>query len=172
MKAALDALLLRVQPSFRRVQIVSFDGVGNLMKSLPGQLRALACQENVRVLILRDNDNGDCGNHKVALAKMVGNAGLTGRAKVRIVCQMLEAWFIGDHEALADSGHLKKPIPKRLTRCDPDMLQDPKGELKKLRRGYGEIIGAKAIAPKLDPDRNRSASFRNTIQAISDLAAI
>jgi hypothetical protein len=42
--------------------------------------------------------------------------------------------------------------------------------LKRLRDGYNEITGAQAIAEHLDPARNRSASFRQTMQAIRSLA--
>lgn len=170
MKAAIQGLLPRVVNDPRSIKIISFDGVGNMETALPRQLRALSGDEDAVVLILRDNDNGVCTDHKRKFARMVVDAGLTGRAKVRIVCQMLESWFIGDTAALKGSGHFKvRPVPKRLTTCDPDMLTNPKKDLRALRDGYNEISGAKAIAPHLNVSANRSASFRHTIQAIRDL---
>lgn len=171
MKEALKHLLIKLRAPSGSVKVISFDGVGNMEKSLPAQLRAISGQAEVRVLILRDNDNGDCRNHKRRLLSYVESAGLLNRAKVGIVCQMLEGWFIGDSSALESSRHFKKPIPKRLKTCDPDSQPDPKAELKKLRDGYNEILGAKAISPFLDLEQNRSSSFRYTIQALRALTA-
>lgn len=137
--------------------------------SLPSQLEALSGDQAMKILILRDNDNGSCREHKSRLTEMSRRTGLGGRSKVRIVCQMLEAWFIGDSEALRRSRHLQKSVPRRLTRCDPDMLVNPKSELRKLRDGYTEIKGAKAISPHMNVAVNRSRSFLYTIQAIRDL---
>ena len=171
MKETLKHLLPRLGVDLGKVRIISFDGVGNMKKSLPGQLRALASDASIRVLILRDNDNGSCLHHKSEIIAQVKSAGIMGRVKVRIVCQMLESWFIGDADALVRSNHFKKPIPRRLTNCDPDGVENPKSELRKLRDGYNEISGARVIAPHLDPLNNRSVSFRNTVQAIRDLTA-
>lgn len=166
MKEALRVILPKLDVELRHVRIVSFDGVGNMEKSLPAQLRALSKSGTEKVLILRDNDNGSCTDHKARLQRMTKNANLNAQSKVRIVCQMLEAWFIGDNAALRKSGHLQKSVPKRLVKCDPDALGNPKAELRKLREGYTEIKGAKAIAPHMAVEENRSKSFRHTVQAI------
>lgn len=172
MKAALNGFLPKVVPDRTNITIIAFDGVGNMENDLPKQLRALAKMDDSRILILRDNDNGVCSDHKNRLFKMAKDAGLIGRTKVRIVCQMLEGWFIGDSAALSASGQFKnKPIPKRLKTCDPDSQQNPKKALRALRDGYNEIVGAEAISPHMQPDLNRSSSFRHTIQAIRDLTA-
>lgn len=171
MKEALKIILPKLNIEMRHVRIVSFDGVGNMERSLPAQLRALSKSGTDKVLILRDNDNGTCADHKARLQSMIQEANLKARSRVRIVCQMLEAWFVGDNEALSKSRHLKRPVPKRLAKCDPDALGNPKAELRKLREGYTEIKGAKAIAPHLNIYANRSTSFRHTIQAIHDLTS-
>jgi hypothetical protein len=44
--------------------------------------------------------------------------------------------------------------------------------MERLRPGYGKITGASDIAPHLDPDNDRSSSFRHTVQAIRDLTAV
>lgn len=155
-----------------RARVISFDGVGNLEKDLLAQLRAVAKDPGAKALILRDNDNGNCANHKAKLAQMARQAGMADRSRIRIVCQMLEGWFIGDTDALTKSRHLKKPIPKRLRTCDPDAQPNPKVELRKLRDGYTEIRGAKAISPHLTLDANRSKSFTHAVQALRDLAQI
>lgn len=170
MKEALNAILPKLGISTGSFKIIDFKGVGNLERSLERQLRAVS-KPDARFLVLRDNDRGNCNDRKRRLLEMVAASGRQNQTKVRIVCQMLESWFIGDPEALIASKHLKKAIPNRLKTCDPDLLDDPKRELSNLRQGYGEISGARAIAPHLDLELNRSASFRNTIRAIRDLAA-
>lgn len=166
MKYTVEQLLKKLGA---KAQVISFDGVGNLEKDLPAQLRAIAREANAKALILRDNDNGDCDARKAKLAQMVQQAGMTDRAHICIVCQMLEGWFIGDINALIASRHLQRPIPKRLKTCDPDAQPNPKAELRKLRPGYTEIRGAKAISPHLSLTENRSSSFADAIQALRDL---
>lgn len=165
MKAALEAILRTLGIEMGMVQIIAHQGVGDLERSLPKKLRGWR-DPNARFLILRDNDRGDCRARKRRLAEIVSAAGRRKQSKVRIVCQELEAWFIGDTAALEASGYLTKPVPMRLRRCDPDEQPNPSAELKRLKPGYGKISGAKAISPHLDPARNRSASFRHTIDAI------
>lgn len=169
MKVTVEEILKKLGANMGKVRVISFDGVGNLEKDLPAQLRAVAKDPGAKALILRDNDNKDCAAHKAKLAQMVHKADMTERSRIRIVCQMLEGWFIGDTEALTKSKHLKKPIPKRLKTCDPDAQPNPKAELRKLRDGYTEIRGAKAISPHLTLTANRSKSFIYTVQALRDL---
>lgn len=166
MKVTVEELLKKLDV---RARVINFDGVGNLEKALPAQLRAVARDPGAKALILRDNDNGDCTARKKKLAQMVRKADMSERSRIRIVCQMLEGWFIGDIEALTKSKHLKKPIPKRLKTCDPDAQPNPKAELRKLRDGYTEIRGARAISPHLTLTENRSRSFTHTVQALRDL---
>ncbi len=169
MKEALNAIMPKLGIEMRYVRIICFDGVGNMEKSLPTQLSVLSKDGSNRILVLRDNDNGCCQAHKTRIRNMTRAANIDERSKVRIVCQMLEAWFIGDSKALSASRHFEKPVPKRLTKCDPDTLGNPKAELRKLRDGYTEIKGARAIAPHITVAANRSKSFQHTIQAIRDL---
>lgn len=166
MKVTIEQILRKMGVQAR---VISFDGVGNLERNLTPQLRAVARDPDAKVLILRDNDNGDCLAHKSRLTEMARQAGMMHRARIRIVCQMLEGWFIGDIEALTRSKFMKKPIPKRLRNCDPDAQPNPKAELRKLRDGYTEIKGAKAISPHMSLDANRSRSFIHTIRALRDL---
>ena len=170
MKEVLKIILPKIGIARGHFQIIDFQGAGNLEKSLERQIRAVL-SPGAGFLVLRDNDRGNCVKLKEQLLKKVVASGRKDRTKVRIVCQMLESWFIGDSTALEKSGYLKKKVPKRLRVCDPDLIGNPKKELMRLREGYGEISGAKAIAPFLDAECNRSASFRHTIKAIRDLIA-
>lgn len=168
MKEALLHLLPKLSVDSTNIKIIAHQGVRDLERSLSRKLRAWT-DPSARFLILRDNDGGTCTSRKAALWQIVVQANRGDRTKVRIVCQELEAWFIGDAEGLRASGILESRLPRRLASCDPDCLPHPAQELGKLRRGYGKITGAQIIAPHLHPQRNRSASFHQTISAIRHL---
>lgn len=170
MKATLEALLPRLGAARGTWRVIAFDGAGELERQLPRQLPALR-EGGDKVLILRDNDNRDCTARKTGLSRMAAENG-PPRAVVRIVCQMLEAWFIGDSAAFARSGLVREDsIPRKLRTCDPDALRNPKQDLRRLRPDYNPITGAQRIAPHLSLDRNRSASFRATVAALRAMIA-
>jgi Domain of unknown function (DUF4276) len=168
MKTTLEHLLRKLGIDPATVTIIAHQGKSDLEKSVPIKLRAWQVP-GARFLILRDNDRGDCNERKAHLAGLVQNAGKSEVSKVRIVCQELEAWFLADISALQASGYVASGRQPRFARRDPDSISHPVHEMKKLRPGYGKGIGAAEIAPHLDPDNIRSASFRNTIQAIREL---
>jgi len=152
-------------------QIVVFQGVGDLEASLIRRVRAWT-DPKARFLVIRDNDNGDCVARKARLTDRLAQAGGLRPAKVRIVIQELEAWFLGDLDALRQAGFLKGLSTPAELRGDPEAHLRPVDILRKLDRTYQKGIGARRIAPYLDLNRNRAASFHATIRAIQDLAAL
>lgn len=152
------------------VKIIPHQGARDLESSLVRKLRAWR-NPGARFLVLRDNDGADCVERKRRLAELVAKSGCAAPCKVRIVCQELEAWFVGDPEALVEAG-LVDCIPSAASfRGDPDALADPVAVLKKVCGPYAKISNASLIAPYLDLDRNRSASFRETVAAIRELCS-
>lgn len=170
MKATLEHLLPKLGIDPAGVTIIAHEGKTALERSIPRKLKAWQAP-GARFLILRDNDRGDCRDRKAHLAAMIADAGKGRVTKVRIVCQELEAWFLADVPALVAAGYLARGKSPAFSRRDPDAIARPVDEMEQLRPGYGKIIGANAIAPHLDPGNRRSASFRNTVQAIRDLTA-
>lgn len=168
MKATLEHLLPKVGVDLAQVTIISHQGKSDLEASIPRKLRGWQVP-GARFLILRDNDRGDCKARKADLSKLVAGAGKADVTKVRIVCQELEAWFLADVPALVASGYLADGKRPAFEKRDPDTVDYPVHVMKKLRPGYGKVIGANDIAPHLDPQNTRSASFRNTVRAILDL---
>ncbi len=90
----------------------------------------------------------------------------TGRpgVLVRLACQELEAWFLGDLKAVAksfDKPSLAQEQDKKKFR-QPDRLGSPSEELKKLVPAYRKLQGATVLGTALDLDieQNRSHSFR------------
>lgn len=170
MKTTLEHLLPKLGIDLGSVTIIAHDGKSDLERSIPIKLRAWRTP-GARFLILRDNDRGDCRARKSHLSALVARTGRQGQTKIRIVCQELEAWFLADLPALVAAGYLPASVQPAFARKDPDHIQRPVDEMRRLRPGYGKGIGADEISFHLDPENIRSASFRHTIQAIRDLTA-
>jgi Domain of unknown function (DUF4276) len=98
--------------------------------------------------------------------------GKLDQSKVRIVCQELEAWFLGDGEALRQAGFFGRAgaVPAIMKR-DPDSVAKPSKHVRRMRPDHKKLMAAQKIAPFLDPARNRSESFRSTIEAIRILTS-
>jgi hypothetical protein len=170
MKEVVKAVLPKIGVSLDQVTIIEHQGVSHLESSLQRKLKGWT-DPNANFLVLRDNDNGDCHARKSRLVDLINASGRGAQSKVRIVCQELEAWFIGDKTALESSSLFRK-IPARFCTRDPDQIMQPSRELSKLCPGYGKVSGASIIARHLDPERNRSASFHQTVSAIRQLIAM
>lgn len=169
-KTTLEQLLPKLGIDRDSVTIIAHQGKSDLEASIPRKLRGWQVP-GARFLILRDNDRGNCHARKVALGDLVAAAGKSAQSKVRIVCQELEAWFLADLNALIAAGYVAAGKAPGFSRRDPDTILRPVDQMKRLRRDYGKGIGAAEIAPHLDPANTRSASFRNTVEAIRFLAA-
>jgi hypothetical protein len=167
MEVTLRALMPRL--GVADFQIVTFQGVGDLEASLTRRISEWR-DPNARFLVIRDNDNGDCRVRKQRLLDLIARAGRVQAARVRIVMQELEAWFLGDAQALEAAQLLRTGSRPAMLR-DPEALPRPVDQLRRLDGAYQKGIGARLIAPHLDPDRNTAASFHATMSAIRQLAA-
>ena len=167
MKVTLEALLPRL--GVYEFQVIAFQGVSDLERSLVRRIRGWR-DPRARFLVIRDNDNGDCRARKERLNSLIEKAGGCRPVKIRIVMQELEAWFLGDPEALEAAG-LLKPGKRPRSLEEPEMKRRPVDVLRTLDRSYQKGIGARRIAPHLDPERSQATSMTNTISAIRELAA-
>ena len=140
--------------------IVPHSGKSDLERSIPRKLRQRRTPGD-RFLILRDNHGADCAMSKEKLRSLCEAAGRSDTI-VRIVCQELESWHLGDLHAVGEAfgiSGLSELATKAIYR-DPDRLVNAQEELKKLVPPYQKVSGSRAIGRFLDPDRNRSHSFR------------
>ncbi len=147
-----------------------FEGKQDLEKQL---MRRLKCwlRPNSRFLVLRDQDSGDCVRIKKRLADLCFQAGRP-EAVVRIACRELEAFFVGDWQAVAEA--FDKPAlaahDRKAKYRDPDNLGSPSRELSRAIPTYQKGDGARRIAPLLVPKRNRSTSFQALYRSLTQLA--
>ena len=169
MKATLEVLLPKLGVTIDRVQILSHQGKSDLEASWRRKLPNWNTL-GVSFLILRDADGADCVDRKATLSEVASHCGKTDVCKVRIVCQELEAWFLGDADALRAAGYLKQnQNPKELR--EPDLLVKPSHILARWKPGRQKVAGAVEIAKHMEPQRNTSPSFRHTMEAIKQLAS-
>jgi len=162
-----------------KVTVHNLESKYKLLKNLPSRLSAYRDRiddgEDLRILVLVDRDSDDCVELKGKLETVASQARLVTKTASegdgfqivnRIVVEELESWFLGDPAAL------RSAFP-RLPTLDPNKKPfrnpDNGGTAEVLARllkkhgiyggKYPKIEGARRVAPHLDPDRNRSASF-------------
>lgn len=147
-----------------------FEGKQDLEKQMVRRLRGWL-RPNSRFLILRDQDSGDCVQIKRRLADLCSQAGRP-EATVRIACRELEAFFVGDWQAVAEA--FGKPAlaahDRKAKYRNPDGLGSPSRELSRAIPTYQKGDGARRISPLLEPQRNRSASFQALYRSLTTLA--
>ncbi len=141
------------------------EGKQDLLQSIPRKIRA-ACKKDIITgfIVLLDQDNNDCRILKACLVQLCEDAKVGSKEvpyKVRIVCHELEAWYLGDMDAIErvfPRFHAANYRGKKKFR-QPDECVNPKQELKKIVGDYPQIATAREIAPHLDIDGNNSPSF-------------
>ena len=150
---------------------ISHQGKSDLEKSIPRKLRAWQ-DPQARFVVLRDNDGQDCRQLKGRLRKLCDQSG-RNRVLVRIACQELEAWYLGDLQSVGQAyehPELAKEQAKSKFR-EPDKLGSPSRELVKLVPSYRKLLGSKALGTSFDLTihNNRSHSFRTFFQGLEKL---
>lgn len=169
MKVALDQLIPKLGLNVSSIQILPHHGVQDLERSVRNKLPIWNAPDT-SFLIIRDNDSGDCKARKESLMKIVRDAGKDNTTTVRIVCQELEAWFLGDPIALEAAGYLAKGKRPQSVRGNPDEIRKPSETLARLsKKGPWKVIRASEIARHMNPENNNSVSFKHTMTSLKYL---
>jgi hypothetical protein len=169
MGQTLRILLPRIFQDFREFEhwlVINHQGKSDLEQSFPKKM--LNWQEpGVRFIILRDNDGGDCRALKERLVSKAP-AGVSG-FQVRIVCQELESWFLGDMEAVAAAYPAagRHAQFKSLSKLEPDRLTNASDLIQKLTGTGAKVRRAEEIAQHMKPPLNKSSSFQVFLSGVS-----
>lgn len=172
MKTLLVGLLPRLFPGWTEHQhflCIAHEGKSDLDLSIPRKLQAWRIPDD-RFVIVRDNDNADCFDLKSRLSA-VCEACARPDTLVRLVCQELESWYIGDLAALALAFDPKLDTPALRKRyAEPDTWQKPSKELERLIPEFQKGSGARLMSRHLREVGNNSHSFNVFIAGLKRLA--
>lgn len=174
MKHLLAGLLPRLMPGWvegEHFLCVPHEGKSDLDRSVPRKLTAWQVPGD-RFCVLRDNDAAACEEVKARLVKLCADSGRPDTL-VRLACQELEAWYLGDLEALAEA--FKEPrlcgpaMRKRFV--DPDAWQKPSVEVQRVLPQFQKGQGARRMGVALrGADESRSRSFQVFVVGVRRLA--
>jgi len=168
MGKTLRELLPALFPNFSEYEhwlIIDHKGKSDLEASFPKKMKAW-CEPGVRFIILRDNDGSDCRHLKRNLmAKVPTNS---PDYLVRIVCQELESWFIGDLDAVvaAYPSAIRHKVFNKLSKTNPDTLTNAAKLLTELTGTGAKRVRAVEIAKMMRMERNRSHSFKVFVNSV------
>ncbi|MBI5119899.1 MAG: DUF4276 family protein [Rhodospirillales bacterium] len=173
MKRTLDILLPTLLPEDVYIRVIPHQGKSDLEASVPRKLRAWT-NPQAKFIVMRDNDGGDCKKLKGKLSALCSSGGRP-ETLIRIVCQELESWFLGDLAAVEKSGispdrNIARKQGKK-TYKDPDRLGNAKEELRRIAPSYMPRTGSHAIAPHMSLDSNRSKSFQVFVGGVRRMIA-
>ena len=170
MQVLLEGMLPRLFPSLN-FQCLAHNGKSDLDRNIAKLLRNWR-EPNARFVIVRDNDNGDCYALKERLRRLCRQGGRDDTL-IRIVCQELEAWYLGGPNAMADAFGVEslRGIGNRAKYRNPDALRKPSEDVNRLVRGFRKIDAARRMAEHLTREGNRSHSFAVFLDGVADFAA-
>jgi hypothetical protein len=168
-KAMLEGLLPRILHQDIRLRYIPFEGKQDLERQMVRRLRGYV-NPHARFIVLRDQDSApDCRDVKARLVQLCQNAGRAATSLVRIACRELESFYLADLCAVEQALGVKKLVSQQGSAKfrSPDYLGSPSKELVTLTGGrYQKVSGSRAIGQLLDPDNERSLSFKNLIESI------
>lgn len=144
-----------------------------LLQQLPRLLRGYGQTPSVdAVLVVLDNDQRDCAGFLAELKGLLATCNPAPKTLFRLAIEELEAWYLGDRQAvLAAYPRAKAEVLARYRHdsiCRTwELLADaihPGGSVAIKKAGWplpGQVKAewAERISPLLDPDRNQSPSF-------------
>lgn len=170
--------------------VYQHDSKPELFARLPERLAGYAAwlPESWRILVIVDRDDDDCVQLRRELDAIATRAGLSADARTvparrvvnRIAIEELEAWFFGDWDAVRSAyPRVAANVPAKQAYRDPDGIKGGtwealERELRKagyFKTGLQKLRLAREIAAHMEPDRNRSPSFRKFRDALRALGA-
>jgi hypothetical protein len=187
-EAFFQVLLPRILPQGCSFAVHVHQGKTDLLGKLEARLKAYAKWLPVdwRLLVIVDRDDGHCKQLKQQMEMITQRAKLLTRAQAnhpkwqvvnRVAVEELEAWYFGDWDAVrAAFPRVSEKTVQRQGLRDPDAIKGGTWEAfeRELQRagyfkgGLAKIEAARSIAAHIQPERNRSHSFRTWHGAVME----
>ncbi len=173
MKELLGQLLPRLFPGWEtgiHFLCLQHEGKNDLQRSIPRKLRAWQ-QPLDRFVIVQDQDRADCQRVKAQLLQLCSQADCQN-ALIRIVCQELESWYLGDLDSLAQEYELSASRRKKIGQGSrhPDLVDKPSQVLEKNIPTFQKIAGARRMGRRISPESNHSQSFITFVNGVRRVA--
>lgn len=186
--AALSVLVPRILGAGISFDCRIFSGKMDLLQRLPERLRGYRrWPPDTRIVVLVDEDREDCLQLKGQLNALAAQAGLSTTQVAgpgisvlnRIAVEELEAWFLGDVQALVDAfPGVPSTLERQARYRNPDAIGGGTWEaLQRVlqragyyRAGMSKIDLARRVSPHMVPNRNRSRSFQVFVAGLQRLA--
>ena len=179
-EVALEHLLPKILPVGIDFNIRHFRGKPDLLKQLPRRLKGYRSwiPDDWRILVLCDRDNEDCYELKKQMENCAILSGFTTKTSSRsnqfivlnrIAIEELEAWFLGDAQALTKAyPRVPKSFATQKRYRTPDSISGGTWEaLQGLLQthsyhmgGLNKVEAARDISQYLEPTANCSTSFQ------------
>lgn len=190
-EVALRNLLPHLLPGDCLVRYFTFRGKSDPLAKLPQRLASYRGRPagDWRVLVLVDRDNDDCTELRARLDGMAHQRQLATRPGPgaeqrlvlnRIAVEELEAWFMGDVEALrAAYPRVSATLHRQAKYRDPDAIAGTWEALERVLRragyygdaGMPKIEVARNVSQHMDPERNTYHSFQVFARGVRALVA-
>jgi hypothetical protein len=169
MKAFLENFLSRLGISTTAYNISVFEGKNQLKKNLTPKMNQWRLP-NTQFFVLMDNDNKpNCKDVKLALFKQCEEANRPDTI-IRLVCQELEAWYLGDLTTVSNyyNQPIKLPTLKQITQQNikPDSVDKPSELLKQQFLNFKKGDLARYMGKHITLEGNSSVSFGYFVQSL------
>lgn len=175
-KVLLEALFPSMLGRTVNYRIYPHQGKQDLEKALRTTIPSISRIPGARIIVARDQDSADCKDLKMQIDKVL-SANCKCPYKIRIVCNELESWYLGDLIAVekAYSRFRSETYRSKAEFRDVDSIIRPSDYLLKLLPDYNankylpKIEVAEKISKFLDIERNTSKSFYHFFHAAKTL---
>jgi hypothetical protein len=175
-KNVFEAILPKLLPQNVSFRIYPHQGKQDLERALRKSLPHISKIPGSKILVTRDQDSTDCIELKNKLDEIIKENCYCDYF-IRIVCKELEAWFLGDLNAVHCAYPRLKPeqYQSKADFKNVDKITNPNKYLLRIIPEYSnrdilpKLEASERIAQFLNLDNNRSLSFRHTLRAIKKL---
>ncbi len=188
-EAFFAGFLPRILPADTTWKLIPFQGKADLLGNLGNRLKGYKnwLPDDWRIAVLVDEDREDCRRLKRKLESDAKAAGLITKSNAnggpfavlnRVAVEELEAWFLGDVDGLrAAYPGVSASLGNRENFRDPDAVKGGTWEaLERVLQKAGHFPGglakielARVMGSYVEPDRNRSRSFKCFMEGIAAL---
>lgn len=177
MKHFLEGILPSILPDdiilYSNCFIRVHEGKQHLQKEIPKKIKAyLHVRRLIKVIIIQDQDTSDCIELKRKLQRLIDESGSLPNL-IRIACRELEAWYLGDMDAIEQvyprfkADHFRSWAKFR----DPDHLMASE-ELKRLIPEFQKGYASREIPKYINLWGNSSRSFNHLISGFQKFLAL